>query len=138
MAEPTFNSEDLLSKATFKVGDDIYKLEFKKEVDNDNTEALEINSWGITVEKNTSKKVHLISSNLPWSAENSVEIRVAGLERVEAEPFIESFRIILSAFLDDDDDLTIHNWLFDVDEILTDLCNHWDEVSLPDAWLNEE
>ena len=61
-----------LSKSTFKVGDDIYKLEFKKEVDNDDTEGLEIRSWEIIVEKNTSKKVYLISGNIPWSVENNL------------------------------------------------------------------
>ena len=73
MADLIFSSEvnDHIGKATLEWNGLIYKLEYKKEVDNSENMSFQ----EIIIEINA-KKVHLIPSNLFWTVEGNMEIRV--------------------------------------------------------------
>ena len=142
MAHPTFSSEvDLvrlvIGEATFKVDNDFYRLEVRREVVNADTEITEF--MEIIVEENRNKKVHLIPSTLPWSEENTIEIRVTGMEMVDVEDFMTDVHVFLTYYILDNEDVDdIPDWLIVAQMMLTDLLDDWNGSVLPDTCFNEE
>jgi hypothetical protein len=136
MEDQIFSSEvdNGIGKATFKWNGMTYELEYRREVDDEENMLFK----EIIIEIND-KNVHLIPSNLPWSVEDSMEIRVSGMEREALENFIDLLQIVLDDFIEDDGrETVIPGWLFDVNSIFEILLDDWNESVLPETLFNEE
>ena len=120
-------------KATFKfkLNNIIYKVEQTYWEDEDSR------IWEVTLEIEPGKKVQMTPSNLPWSRENSMEIRTTGLEKVEVDPFV---RVFLKLFEDFwmDGPRTRPLWILEVATLIESALEDWNDVNLPESWFCEE
>ena len=129
------HSEDsyIAGNASFKIEDEIFKLEFIQECDTDDGE--EPKFWQIKLEGSNSFSVQITPSHLPWSLPAKMEIRYkrSGLEPGLMMDFV---CLLLNLIIATEDD--VPDWLSKVFAIIDDLTDDFSGNTLPSSCLSEE
>ena len=130
---------ELNGKASFKLGQPIFELEFIQ--DSDTKDGEEPQFWQMTIEGSNSLSVKMIPSRLPWSLPGKTEVRASFLLRPDLEPgmvmhlaeaVILHFGLLIAA----EDD--VPDWLTKVMALIDDLTDDFAGNTLPSSWFSEE